>query len=104
MGENIGMAARAMMNCGLADLRLVNPRDEWPNRHALAASAGANEIIEEAQVFATTGRAIADLQIIYATTARPRDMTTEVMKFCRGELEMSEQSFLMQNNFKQKMI
>ena len=41
LGENIGMAARAMMNCGLTDMRLVNPRDEWPNRHAEAAAAGA---------------------------------------------------------------
>jgi len=79
MGQNIGMVARAMMNCGLADLRLVNPRDEWPNHHAVSASSGATAIIEKAQLFESTESAIADLQVIYATTARPRDMTTEVL-------------------------
>lgn len=79
LGENIGMAARAMMNCGLMDLRLVRPRDAWPNRHAVAASSGATDIIDGARVFDTTAEAIADLQMVYATTARPRDMTTDVV-------------------------
>ncbi|MEK9722189.1 MAG: RNA methyltransferase [Rhodospirillaceae bacterium] len=79
LGENIGMAARAMMNCGLTDLRLVRPRDAWPNRHAVAASSGATAIIDAARVFDTTAAAIADLQAVYATTARPRDMTTDVV-------------------------
>ena len=79
MGENIGMAARAMLNCGLVDLRLVNPRDKWPNPDALAASAKAKAIIKKAQVFDSTERAISDLEMIYATTARSRDMTIEVL-------------------------
>ena len=79
LGENIGMAARAMMNCGLQELRLVAPRDAWPNKMALAASSGATTIIEEAKIFAETEDAVADLQIVYASTARPRDMTTEVV-------------------------
>lgn len=79
LGENIGMAARAMLNCGLGALRLVRPRDDWPNRHAIAAASGADGIIHAAQVFETTEAAIADLKAVYATTARPRDMTTDVV-------------------------
>ena len=79
LGENIGMAARAMLNCGLLDLRLVNPRDEWPNRHAVAAASGATPVIEGARIFDSTAAAIADLQHVYATTARSRDMTTDVV-------------------------
>ena len=78
MGENIGMAARAMLNCGLKDLRLVNPRDGWPNQNALAASSAAKKLIEGAKLFSSSAEAIADLEIIYAATARPRDMTIEV--------------------------
>ena len=79
LGENIGMAARAMLNCGLVDLRLVNPRDQWPNRHAVAAASGADVVIENAKLFGTAAAAIADLQMVYATTARARDMTTDVV-------------------------
>jgi len=79
LGENIGMAARAMLNCGLTDLRLVNPRDAWPNRHAIAAASGADVVIDGAQLFKTTEAAVADLQRVYAATARSRDMTTEVV-------------------------
>ena len=88
LGENIGMAARAMMNCGLTDMRLVNPRDEWPNRHAEAAAAGATAIIEGVRVYDTTEAAIADLQMVYATTARPRDMTMEVVTPCEAVARM----------------
>jgi tRNA/rRNA methyltransferase len=79
LGENIGMAARAMLNCGLTDLRLVSPRDGWPSDDALAASAGAVQVIENAQVFETTADAVADLNLVFATTARRRDMTTRVV-------------------------
>ncbi|NQV82175.1 MAG: RNA methyltransferase [Rhodospirillales bacterium] len=79
LGENIGMAARAMLNCGLGDLRLVSPRDGWPNEDALAASAGAVQVIEAARVFKTTAEAIADLNFVLATTARHRDMTTRIV-------------------------
>lgn len=74
LGENIGAAARAMLNCGLTDLRLVRPRDPWPNPRALAAASGAQAVLEEARVFQKTAEAVADLRRIYATTARPRDM------------------------------
>ena len=70
LGENIGMAARAMLNCGLTDLRLVRPRDGWPSDSAIAASAGAAPVIDNARVFETTSAAIADLTLVYAATAR----------------------------------
>ena len=79
LGENIGMAARAMLNCGLGELRLVNPRDGWPSEDAAAASSGAGKVIDEARVFETTADAVADLQLVFATTARPRDMTNRVI-------------------------
>ena len=78
MGENIGAAARAMLNFGLTDLRLVNPRDGWPNQRAVDMSSGALELMPPVQVFQTLAEAIADLQVVYATTARPRDMVKPV--------------------------
>ncbi|HJM49526.1 MAG TPA: RNA methyltransferase [Alphaproteobacteria bacterium] len=74
LGENIGTAARAMLNFGLTDLRLVRPRDDWPNDHAVKAASGATPVLEGARVFASTAEAIADLHHVFATTARPRDM------------------------------
>lgn len=78
MGENIGAAARAMLNCGLTDLRIVNPRDGWPNERAEAMSSGALEKMPPVQVFTSTADAVADLHFVYATTARPRDMVKPV--------------------------
>lgn len=74
LGENIGTAARAMLNFGLTDLRIVNPRDGWPSDRARAAAAHADEVIDKVRVFESTEAAIADLQHVYASTARPRDM------------------------------
>jgi tRNA/rRNA methyltransferase len=73
MGENIGMVARAMANFGLSELRLVNPRDGWPNEKAQAAASKADHVIEGTKVFDTLEEAIADLNFVYATTARERD-------------------------------
>ncbi len=78
LGENIGMCARAMLNCGLTDLRLVAPRDGWPSAQATAASAGALEKGVVARVYATTQDAVADCHFVLATTARTRDMVKEV--------------------------
>lgn len=78
LGENIGTAARAMMNCGLMEMRLVSPRDDWPNPKAVAAASGADAIVAAAAVFDSTEAAIADLNLVYATTARRRDMFKEV--------------------------
>ena len=73
LGENIGMVARAMANFGLADLRLVNPRDGWPSDKARQAASKADHVIDGTQVFETLEAAIADLNFVYATTARERD-------------------------------
>lgn len=79
MGENIGATARAMLNCGLCHLRLVNPRDGWPNERANAMSSGALELMPEVQVYNDLQSAIADCHTIYATTARARDLVKPVM-------------------------
>jgi tRNA/rRNA methyltransferase len=73
MGENIGMVARAMANFGLSELRLVNPRDGWPNERAQATASKADHVIEATKVYDTLEEAIADLNFVYATTARERD-------------------------------
>ena len=79
LGDNIGQAARAMANFGLSDLRLVAPRDGWPNEKALANAAMARTIVENAKVFDTLGEAIGDLHYLAATTARVRYMVKPVM-------------------------
>jgi tRNA/rRNA methyltransferase len=79
LGENIGTAARAMANFGLHELRLVEPRDGWPSEKAITASSGANWIIEAATIHATLEDALKDVSYVYATTARPRGMTKEVI-------------------------
>ena len=78
MGENIGAAARGMWNFGLDRLRLVDPRDGWPNPKAVAMASGAGRLLDTAQIFAGTADAVADCTFIYATTARPRDLTKPV--------------------------
>ncbi len=78
LGENIGMCARAMFNCGLTDLRIVNPRDGWPSDAAIAASAKALESGVVATLYTSTAEAAADCTLILATTARPRDMVKDV--------------------------
>jgi tRNA/rRNA methyltransferase len=79
LGENIGFAARAMANFGLRDLRLVAPRDGWPNDKARAAAAVAEVIVDEARVYDTVEAAIGDLNFVLATTARPREMVKHVL-------------------------
>lgn len=79
LGENIGTAARAMANCGLSELRLVRPRDGWPNAKALSAASGADDVIQNARLFDSTAAAIADLTRVYATTARHRGMIKPVV-------------------------
>lgn len=74
LGENIGASARAMKNFGLTKLRIVSPRDGWPNPKADSMSVGAIDIIQNAQIYDTLLEAIADIECLYATTAQPRDM------------------------------
>ncbi|HEV7998072.1 MAG TPA: RNA methyltransferase [Stellaceae bacterium] len=74
LGENIGTAARAMMNCALNDLRLVRPRDGWPSERAVAAASGADAVLDKARLYPSIAAAIADLVHVYAATARDRGM------------------------------
>src|SRR3954464_13381387 len=79
LGENIGMAARAMGNFALSRLRIVNPRDGWPNIAAQRAAAGADQILEQAQLFDTVEQAVAALTLLFATTARAHDQAKPVV-------------------------
>jgi tRNA/rRNA methyltransferase len=79
LGQNIGKAARAMLNFGLTELRLVAPRDGWPNPDAGPAASGADVVLERAQVFATTQEAIADCSLVFASTVRRRDLVMPVL-------------------------
>jgi tRNA/rRNA methyltransferase len=79
LGENIGKAARAMLNFGLTDLRLVAPRDGWPNPDAGPAAAGADIVLANAKVFDTLAEAVADCTTVYATTVRKRGVTKPVL-------------------------
>src|SRR6202162_1638594 len=79
LGENIGMAARAMGNFGLTRLRIVNPRDGWPNAHARRAASGADHIIDHVELFDTLEQAVADCTLLFATTARAHDQAKPVI-------------------------
>jgi len=79
LGENIGAVARAMLNFGLTELRLVAPRDGWPNPAAGPAASGADVVLEGAQVYSSTAEAVADCAHIYATTVRKRGVTRPVL-------------------------
>ncbi len=80
LGENIGTAARAMYNFGLNDLRIVSPREKWPNKKANAASAGALEILgDNVKIYNNTNDAIADLNYLLATSVRERELNKEVI-------------------------
>jgi len=96
LGENIGMAARAMANFGLSEMRLVRPRGNWKHQKTIAAAANAAFVVEAAQVFPDLKSAIADLQFVYATTARERGQgknvvgpqeagTAMAVRFAQGE-------------------
>jgi tRNA/rRNA methyltransferase len=79
LGENIGMAARAMGNFALQRLRIVNPRDGWPNIAASRAAAGADRVLEQAELYPTVEAAVADLDLLFATTARAHDQAKPVV-------------------------
>ena len=79
MGENIGAAARAMWNFGLDRLRLVNPRDGWPNQKAVALASGAGRVLDQASVSSSLIDAVEGADYVFATTARPRDLTKRVL-------------------------
>jgi tRNA/rRNA methyltransferase len=79
MGENIGAAARAMWNFGLDRMRIVAPRDGWPNQRAVAMASGAGRLLDQAQLCKDIPDALSDCTHVYATTARPRGMVKPVM-------------------------
>src|ERR1700750_2093649 len=79
LGENIGMAARAMGNFGLSRMRIVNPRDGWPNVHARRAASGADHILDGAELYDTVEQAVADCTLLFATTARAHDQAKPVV-------------------------
>lgn len=79
LGENIGKAARAMLNFGLTEMRLVTPRDGWPNPSAGPAASGADVVLAQAQVFDSVAEAVADCSHVYATTVRKRGVTKPVV-------------------------
>ena len=90
MGENIGACMRAMMNCGLKHLRIVNPRDGWPNEKADAMSAGAIEMMESIEVYQTMQEAIADCHYVYATAADLRDMVKPILTARKAAIDMQD--------------
>ena len=79
MGENIGAAARAMLNFGLTGMRVVDPRDGWPNPRAAALASGAGRLLDHAGLFADVPASIADCDYVFATTARGRELTKPVV-------------------------
>src|SRR5271163_2309999 len=88
LGENIGTAARAMLNCGLDDLRLVRPRDGWPSDKAVAAASGADMVLEKARLYPTVAAAISDLVHVFAATARDRGMVRREVTPRHAAIEM----------------
>lgn len=79
MGENIGAAARAMLNFGLTRMRVVTPRDGWPNPRAVAMASGAGRLLDHAGVYGDVAAAVADCDYVFATTARPRELVKPVV-------------------------
>jgi len=79
LGENIGACARAMLNCALSELRLVAPKNGWPNEFAVKAASGAHGVLDQAQLYDSTADAIADLTLVYAATARRRDTINTIL-------------------------
>ena len=90
LAENIGTAARAMLNCGLTRLRLVAPRESRLSERAVAAASGADRVLEAAEVFATLEEAIADCRRVYATSARPREMVKRVVTPRQASAELRQ--------------
>jgi tRNA/rRNA methyltransferase len=88
LGENIGTAARAMFNCGLTDLRIVKPRDGWPNAKAQSSASGADIVLDGARLYDSVEDAIAELRHVYASTARDRYMVKRIVTPREGAAEI----------------
>src|SRR3984957_4159030 len=91
LGENIGMAARAMGNFGLTRLRIVNPRDGWPNVHARRAASGADHILDQVELFETVAKGVADCILLFPTAARAHDQAKPVVAPEAAAQEMASQ-------------
>ncbi len=89
LAENIGTAARAMANFGLDALRIVNPREAWPSERARAVASGADRVIDKVEVYSTLAEALADLNFVYATTARDRGLAKPVEGPAEAAAEMA---------------
>jgi tRNA/rRNA methyltransferase len=90
LAENIGAVARVMANFGLSDLRMVRPRDGWPQERAWASASGADWPLNDARIFATLEEAVADLRQVYATTARPRETRLPVITPREAAAELNQ--------------
>ena len=90
LAENIGAVARVMANFGLADLRLVQPRDGWPQERAWASASGADWPLDDAKVVDDVGAAISDLHLVFATTARPRETNLPVLTPRQAAAELAQ--------------
>eukprot|EP01037_Dinobryon_pediforme_P028471 gene28471-31764_t len=90
MGENIGAAARAMANFGLRELRLIKPRDGWPNEKARASASRGDTIIDEVKLYDDLASALADLNLVYATTARQHDLAKPVVSPAAAAVEFRD--------------
>lgn len=88
LGENVGAVARAMLNCGLDRMSLINPREGWPNQRAVTMASGATEVLDKAELFDTTEQAVAGLTRVFATTARPRELSARVVTPRQAAMEM----------------
>jgi tRNA/rRNA methyltransferase len=90
LAENIGAVARVMANFGLEDLRLVAPRDGWPQDRAWASASGADWPLDNARVFSSVAEAVGDLRLLYATTARPRETQMPVLTAREAAANMND--------------
>ena len=104
LGENIGTAARAMSNFGLSALRIVNPRDGWPNGKAVSSAANAHHIVDAAVIYDNTEAAVADINMLYATTARPRDLAKPVLTPETWAREVVAQASAVENSGKSGIL
>ena len=86
------MCARAMLNCAVTELRIVNPRDGWPNPAAVSAASGATIVLDEANLYTSTKEAVADLEFVLATTTRPRGMVKEIYSTDAASVEIRKRN------------
>jgi tRNA/rRNA methyltransferase len=92
LAENIGAVGRVMANFGLTELRMVRPRDGWPQQRAWASASGADWTLDDAKIFDSVAAAIADLRLVHATTARPRETVLPVLTPEESAAELNQAS------------